>query len=66
MSSSPRTSSLRPSISPQEGRDVRARAWAFVFDCYRKKKAATSSVSRPDDGTTRIQGDDSANGILPH
>ena len=49
MSSSRMTSSLRPSISPQEGPDVRARAWAFVFDCYRKKKAATSPVSRPND-----------------
>jgi hypothetical protein len=49
MSSSRMTSSLRPSISPQEGRDVRARAWAFAFDCYRKKKAATSPVSRPID-----------------
>jgi hypothetical protein len=29
--------------------DARARAWAYVFDCYRKKKAATSPVSRPDD-----------------
>lgn len=29
--------------------DTRARAWAYVFDCYRKKEAATSPVSRPDD-----------------
>jgi hypothetical protein len=49
MSSSRMTSSLRPSISPQEGRDVRARAWAFVFECYRKNEAATSPVSRPRD-----------------
>jgi hypothetical protein len=48
--SSPRmTSSLRPSISPQQGCDVRARAWAYVFECYRKKEAATSPVSRPVD-----------------
>ena len=53
MSSSRITSSLRPSISPQVGRDVRARAWAFVFDCYRKKKAATSRVSRPQDAERR-------------
>jgi hypothetical protein len=49
MSSPRRTSSSRPSISPQQGCDVRARAWAFVFDCYRKKEAATSPVSRPND-----------------
>jgi hypothetical protein len=48
--SSPRmTGSSHPSISPQQDREVRARAWAFVFDCYRKKKAATSPVSRPTD-----------------
>jgi hypothetical protein len=23
--------------------DVRARAWAYVFDCYRKKKATPAS-----------------------
>ncbi len=59
MSSSRMTSSLRPSISPQEGRDARARAWAFVFDCYRKKKAATSPVSRPNDAERSL--DDGAN-----
>jgi hypothetical protein len=30
-------------------RDKRARAWAYVFDCYRTKKAATSPVDRPND-----------------
>ena len=53
-------------ITSEDARDTRARAWSYVFDCYRKKEAATSSVSRADDGTTRIQGDDSTNGILPH
>jgi hypothetical protein len=32
--------------------DVRARAWAYVFDCYRKKKAAPES--RPDDTKLRL------------
>ena len=36
-------------ISPEQARDTRARAWAFVFECYRKKAAATSPVSRPND-----------------
>jgi hypothetical protein len=40
--------------------DARARAWAFVFDCYRKKEAATSPVSRPDDAKGRIKDDSSA------
>jgi hypothetical protein len=35
--------------SPEQVRDARARAWAFAFDCYRKKEAATSPVSRPND-----------------
>ena len=29
---------LRPNVSPEEGRDVRARAWAFVFECWHTKK----------------------------
>jgi hypothetical protein len=37
------------SIMEEHFRDTRARAWAFVFDCYRKKEAATSPVSRPVD-----------------
>ena len=37
------------SITSEHFRDTRARAWAYVFECYRKKEAATSPVSRPDD-----------------
>lgn len=25
------------SIPPEQARDARARAWAFVFDCHKKK-----------------------------
>ncbi len=25
--------------TPEQARDARARAWAFVFDCYAKNKA---------------------------
>jgi hypothetical protein len=41
--------------------DTRARAWAFVFDCYRKKEAATSPGSRPDDakGSKHVRARDS-------
>jgi hypothetical protein len=28
------------SISPEEARKLRAHAWAFIFDCHAKKKAA--------------------------
>ena len=48
MPSAHMSSTSRPSISRQQDRDVRARAWAFVLDCYHKKEAATSPVSRPD------------------
>jgi hypothetical protein len=48
--SNPRSSRLSSgSITSEHFRDTRARAWAFVFDCYRKKEAATSPVSRPTD-----------------
>jgi hypothetical protein len=41
---------LRPiSISPENAQAERARAWAFVIDCYRTKKAAASSLGRPND-----------------
>ena len=29
-----------PGISPEQVRDARARAWAFVFDCHMKESAA--------------------------
>jgi hypothetical protein len=35
------------SFSAEQARDIRARAWAFVFDCYRRKKEAAPE-SRPD------------------
>lgn len=35
--------------SPDASRDARARAWAFAFECYRKKKG--SRPGAPDDGT---------------
>ena len=60
--SSPRVaSSSRPSISPQQARDLRAQAWIFAFESFEhcKKEAATSPVSRPDDGTETKE--DSAN-----
>jgi hypothetical protein len=35
-------STLGCNLTSEEARDVRVRAWRFVFDCYAKKKAATS------------------------
>jgi hypothetical protein len=31
---------VRREITPEQSCDVRARAWAYVFTCYAKKKAA--------------------------
>ena len=36
-------------IPQEQARDIRARAWTFVFDCFRERKAATSPMSRPND-----------------
>jgi hypothetical protein len=40
---------LKPagSLTPEQARDARARAWAFVFDCFYKKKA--TCPGGPDD-----------------
>jgi hypothetical protein len=59
ISYTPPSVTTRLDASPEWTRDARVRAWAFVFDCYSKKKAATSPVSRPDDGT-KVK-EDSAN-----
>lgn len=37
------------SLSSEQIRAARARAWIFIFDCYARNEAAPSS--RPDDGT---------------
>jgi hypothetical protein len=41
MSGTPRTV-LRPNVgtTPEQARDARARAWAFIFSCHAKRKAA--------------------------
>ena len=36
-----------PGLTPEETRNIRARAWAFVFDCHEKKKA--TRPGGPDD-----------------
>jgi hypothetical protein len=46
------------SISPEQARDTRARAWAFVFQCWQEKQMTTEPTPEPDcrDGT-KLQGD---------
>jgi hypothetical protein len=38
-----------PVISPEQARNARARAWAFVFDCWQKKVVETNTSK--DDST---------------
>ena len=44
---------LLSGVTPEQARNTRARAWAYIFSCSNQrvsKEAATSPVSRPDDG----------------
>jgi hypothetical protein len=52
----------RPDITLEQARDTRARAWAFIFDCHAKKKAARHGG--PDDGT-KIKEDSADASIIP-
>lgn len=48
--------------TPDQARNTRALAWAFVFNCYARKKAAPTS--RPDDA--KGLKDDRARTIIPN
>ena len=41
MSDARTVSRSRLAVTAEEARNIRARAWHFVFDCYAKKKALT-------------------------
>ncbi len=41
-----------PGISPEQARDARVRGWAFVFDCYAKKKGGPATA--PNDAKERF------------
>ena len=63
MSNTPRIV-LRPNpgVTTEQACNARAHAWAYAFSCFNSRseqEAATSPVSRPDDGT-KIK-EDSAN-----
>ena len=49
MSSPRKATTPGHSTTSEHARNARARAWAYAFDCYYEKEAATSPVSRPDD-----------------
>jgi len=42
----------RINTTPDQARGIRARAWAFVFDCHSRKEAAPES-RRPEDAERR-------------
>jgi hypothetical protein len=61
--SNPRSSRLSSgSITSEHFRDTRARAWAFVFDCYRKKEA--TRPGGPNDGTKSFKGNSAYEHII--
>jgi hypothetical protein len=35
------------SILPEQARDTRARAWAFVFQCWQEKRMTTEPAAEP-------------------
>ena len=37
-----------PSIAPEQARDARTRAWAFVFQCWQEKRKVAERASAPD------------------
>ena len=62
MHSSREVDSPHPRAMSEPAREVRARAWAFVFDCYRKKEAVAQN--RPKD-PERSSDDIRANARIP-
>jgi hypothetical protein len=39
---------LRPNVSPEEGRDVRARAWTYVFQCFYRRNGKETVEPAPE------------------
>ncbi len=40
--------SSRQDLMPEQARDARARAWAFVFQCWQEKQKGCPTTSSPD------------------
>jgi len=57
---------LNPNISPERGREARARAWAFAFRCYESNKnPATGPSERGDSDGTKVKEDSASDRIIP-
>ncbi len=51
-------------LSPEQARDARARAWAFVFECHAKKRGRLADKSGLDDAKEGSN-DSRANSSIP-
>jgi hypothetical protein len=48
------THTLHPHITPEQARAARARAWAYVFECFNRRNGNEAApASRPDDAERR-------------
>lgn len=56
MSSSPVIYTPCPDAAPEQARDIRARAWRYVFYCHEKKNAA--GVTSADGDDDYVEGED--------
>ena len=52
-----------PYLTPEQARDMRARAWVYVFSCYEAKKKA--GERNAGDGMKGLEHDHPARRILP-
>jgi hypothetical protein len=59
--------SLNPATgkTPEQARDARARAWAYVFRCHESKNPAAGPSVRGDNDGTRAEEDSADESILP-
>jgi hypothetical protein len=48
-------------ISPEQARDARARAWNYVFQCWREKQNAAGATSTNGDDAERNLSDSASN-----
>ena len=61
MYSPPKGNGQPPGATSEYARNTRARAWAYVFDCYYRKKEATR-LGSPDDAERSLN--DGARNII--
>ncbi len=55
----------RQDLTAEQARDARARAWVYVFQCWRKKQNAAGMTSTNGDDAMRGSKHDRAKDIIP-